>query len=293
MSTPERRIALFLDFENLVTHTGISPTSFDLQLLLGPLQKKGRVLVMRAYADWSRFREAALGLHDAGVELMEVPPSSRAGKNSADIRLVIDAMEVCHARPHIDTFAIASGDSDFCPLATKLRENDRWVIGIAVKQAASPFLMKVCDEFIMLRTRVSKASEKAEAAAAAVPAASAAPVAVGEPVVSKPAPAKSTSSRSARPAPAIPPAVQEAVVALLKLGPSKVNPSAVKSAILRHDPAFSEKKAGFSTFAKLLVALEDAHLLRREQHGRQWYVLPPESPDQAPGAAEAQGEIPF
>ena len=117
------------------------------------LLEKGKVIFRRAYCDWSRFRDAKAHLHEFGVELVDVPPSTRAGKNGADMRLVIDALELCYAREHIDTFVIASGDSDFCPLAYKLRENDKRVIGIAVKEATSPFFVKACDEFIYLRGR--------------------------------------------------------------------------------------------------------------------------------------------
>src|SRR3990167_8373948 len=147
-----RRIALFIDFENLVTNTGITPSSFDLQPSLDRLLEKGKVIFRRAYCDWSRFKEAKTHLHEFGVELVEVPPSTRAGKNSADMRLVIDALELCYAREHIDTFVIASGDSDFVPLASKMRENDKYVIGIGVKQSTSPVFVKACDEFIYLKT---------------------------------------------------------------------------------------------------------------------------------------------
>ena len=147
-----RRIALFIDFENLVTNTGITPSSFDIQPSLDRLLEKGKVIFRRAYCDWSRFKEAKTHLHEHGVELVDVPPSTRAGKNSADMRLVIDALELCYAREHIDTFVIASGDSDFVPLASKLRENDKYVIGIGVKQSTSPVFVKACDEFIYLKT---------------------------------------------------------------------------------------------------------------------------------------------
>src|SRR3954452_17927165 len=148
---PERRMALFIDFENLVTNTGITAPTFNLQPALDRLLEKGKVIFRRAYCDWSRFKEAKAHLHEFGVELVDVPPSTRAGKNSADMRLVIDALELCYAREHINTFVIASGDSDFCPLAYKLRENDRFVIGLAVREATSPFFVKACDEFIYLR----------------------------------------------------------------------------------------------------------------------------------------------
>src|SRR5262249_23486143 len=145
-------------------NTGISPSNFDLQPALDRLLEKGKVVFRRAYCDWSRFREATRRLHEVGVELVDVPPSTRAGKNAADMRLVIDALELCYARAHIATFVIASGDSDFCPLAYKLRENDKTVIGLAVKKATSPFFVKACDEFLYL-----KAGDGPRAAPAAEP----------------------------------------------------------------------------------------------------------------------------
>src|SRR5512147_3283038 len=147
----DQRIALFIDFENLVTRTGLAADTFDLQPALDALLEKGKVVFRRAYADWTRFGPATQRLHDKGVELMDVPPSTRAGKNGADVRLVIDALELCYLREHIDTFVIASGDSDFCPLAHKLRENDRTVVGMAVKESTSPLFVKACDEFVYLR----------------------------------------------------------------------------------------------------------------------------------------------
>src|SRR5437764_14422943 len=169
----ERRIALFIDFENLVTNTGISASSFDLQPAMDRLLERGKVVFRRAYCDWSRFREAPRRLHDFGVELIDVPPSTRAGKNGADMRLVIDALELCYAREHIDTFAIASGDSDFCPLAYKLRENNRLVTGLGVKEATSPLFVKACDEFIYLKPpRKEKAPPREERGERATPRAS-------------------------------------------------------------------------------------------------------------------------
>src|SRR5512142_246187 len=152
----DQRIALFIDFENLVTRTGIGAETFDLQPALDVLLEKGKVVFRRAYADWTRFAAATQRLHDHGVELMDVPPSTRAGKNGADVRLVVDALELAYLREHIDTFVIASGDSDFVPLAAKLRENDRTVIGMAVKESTSPLFVKACDEFIYLRAAGGK-----------------------------------------------------------------------------------------------------------------------------------------
>ncbi len=245
--TSGHRIALFIDFENLVTRTGFTPEKFDVQPLLNLLLEKGKVIYRRAYCDWSRFAAAKQNLHDQGIELMEVPPSTRAGKNSADIRLVIDALELAYQREHIDTFAIASGDSDFCPLAYKLRENDRQVIGIGVKEATSPLLMKACDEFIYLRH---------------------------EPA----APARGGRRERAAPVPkVIPEIAREVAAAILAKATDPVNPSAIKEAIVRKQPDFDERDHGFSSFNRLLEAMEKEGLFHRQQTARgQWYVIPPE-----------------
>ena len=136
----DQRIALFVDFENLVTRTGLSAEQFDIAPALDTLLDKGKVLFRRAYCDWTRFAPATRNLHEHGVELIDVPPSTRAGKNGADVRLVIDALELAYLREHINTFVVASGDSDFCPLAYKLREIGRTVIGMGVREATSPLL---------------------------------------------------------------------------------------------------------------------------------------------------------
>jgi NYN domain-containing protein len=266
VSEKERRIALFIDFENLVTNTGISPATFDLQPAMDRLLERGKVVYRRAYCDWSRFREATRRLHDFGVELIDVPPSTRAGKNGADMRLVIDALELCYAREHIDTFAIASGDSDFCPLAYKLRENNRMLIGLGVKEATSPLFVKACDEFVYLRPpgRVKAPAPEAHAASAAKPAAK------GRPSRKQPAPRKEGS---------IPPIAREVVANLLSRATGPLNPSLIKETIVRKEPDFDEREAGFSTFSRLLQEMERQGLLKRQQlNGRQWYVLPPDAP---------------
>src|SRR6476660_8336414 len=252
-NTPERRIAVFLDFENLVTNTGISPARFDLQPALDRLLEKGKVVFRRAYCDWSRFREATRNLHEAGGELVDVPPSTRAGKNGADMRLVIDALELCYAREHIDTFAIASGDSDFCPLAYKLRENNRVLIGLGVKEATSPLFVKACDEFIYLKPpgKPKAASREGDA----------------PPRVPRKARAQGAGGET-------PPIAREVVASLLARATGPLNPSLIKETIVRKEPDFDEREAGFSTFSRLLQEMEDEGLLRRQQlKGRQWYVV--------------------
>jgi len=240
----DQRIALFIDFENLVTRTGIEPDAFDLQPALDNLLEKGKVVFRRAYADWTRFSGATKRLHDHGVELVDVPPSTRAGKNGADMRLVIDSLELCYLREHIDTFVIASGDSDFCPLAYKLRENDRIVIGMAVKESTSQLFVKACDEFIYLRAPGQRRRE----------------------------PGKATEKKEKL----IPETAREAVANILSKATAPVNPSAIKAAIVRREPDFDERDHGFSTFNRMLEHMEKEGLLRREQGAKgQWYVVAP------------------
>lgn len=235
-------IALFIDFENLVTRTGITAESFDIQPALDLLLEKGKVVFRRAYCDWSRFASARPKLHDRGVELIDVPPSTMAGKNGADIRLVIDALELAYLRGHVDTFAIASGDSDFCPLAYKLRENNRHVIGMAVKEATSPLFVKACDEFIYLLPKGNRTPKP---------------------------------PRESAKAKVVPDIAKQAVEAILDRATGPVNPSAIKEAIVRREPDFDERDHGFSSFSRMLEAMEKDGLLRIEQTAKgQRYVVP-------------------
>ncbi|HET6921855.1 MAG TPA: NYN domain-containing protein [Anaeromyxobacteraceae bacterium] len=241
-----QRIALFIDFENLVTRTGMSAQHFDVQPALDVLLEKGKVLFRRAYCDWSRFPGATRNLHERGVELIDVPPSTRAGKNAADVRLVIDALELAYLREHIDTFVIASGDSDFCPLAYKLREIGRTVIGMGMREATSPLFVKACDEFVYLKGDGPRRGREG-----------------GE------------TKASAKPA-VVPELAREAVASILARATGPVNPSAVKEAMVRKEPDFDEREHGFSTFKRLLEAMEKEGLLKREQGAKgQWYVVAP------------------
>ena len=263
MNSPtERRIALFIDFENLVTNTGITASNFDLQPALDRLLEKGKVIFRRAYCDWSRFKDAKSHLHEFDVELVDVPPSTRAGKNSADMRLVIDALELCYAREHINTFVIASGDSDFCPLAYKLRENDRFVIGLAVKEATSPFFVKACDEFIYLKGQGRTEDRSARPSPRGGRSEKHAAVAAS--------PASESGSKKPRVIPVI---AREVVSNLLSRATGPLNPSLIKETIVRKEPDFDERDHGFSTFSRMLEAMEKEGLLKRQQQGRQWYVV--------------------
>jgi uncharacterized protein (TIGR00288 family) len=145
----ECNLAVFCDFENVAL--GVRDAKydrFDIRPVLERLLVKGSIVVKKAYCDWERYKEFKAGMHEAAFEMIEIPHVRQSGKNSADIRMVVDALDLCYTKEHIDTFVIVSGDSDFSPLVSKLRENAKTVIGVGVKQSTSDLLMSNCDEFI-------------------------------------------------------------------------------------------------------------------------------------------------
>jgi uncharacterized protein (TIGR00288 family) len=147
--TDELLIAVFVDFENLALGVQeMRDGEFRIELVLKRLLQKGRIVFKRAYCDWSQYRPAVAEFHAHGVELIDIPRTGASGKNSADIHMVVDALDLCYAKQHIDAFALLSGDSDFSPLASKLKENDKRVIGCGVKSSTSNLLIANCDEFI-------------------------------------------------------------------------------------------------------------------------------------------------
>ena len=174
----EPLIAVFIDFENLAIGVRrMDEGDFQIQLVLKRLLEKGRLVYKRAYCDWSRYRTSAAEFHRHGIDLMDIPQTKVSGKNSADIHMVVDAVDLAYAKPHIDIFALVSGDSDFSPLASKLKENHKRVIGCGVKSSTSDLLISSCDEFIYYddlvretkraepkrRTRAKKGDKKQEA----------------------------------------------------------------------------------------------------------------------------------
>jgi uncharacterized protein (TIGR00288 family) len=145
----ERSLAMFVDLENLAMgFQNQRKTKFDIQKVLERLVEKGKLIVKKAYADWNRYQNYTAPFHEAAIELIEIPKRSQTGKNSADIRLVVDAMDLAWSKPHVDTFVIVSGDSDFSPLVSKLKENGKHVIGLGMKGSTSELLRDNCDEFI-------------------------------------------------------------------------------------------------------------------------------------------------
>ena len=147
--TAESKIALFIDFENIAIGViDAKYKKFEIDLLLERLLEKGKIVAKRAYCDWDKFPDYKRELHEAAIELIEIPGRSYSGKNSADIRMAVDAMDMCYSKEHIDVFVVASGDSDFSPLVSKLKENDKYVIGVGVKNSSSDLLIDNCDAFI-------------------------------------------------------------------------------------------------------------------------------------------------
>lgn len=238
MST-EPRIAVFVDFENLalgIPSSGKKGTAFKIELVLKRLLEKGRIVYKRAYCDWSRFRTSALELHRNGVEMVDIPQSKMSGKNSADIHMVVDAMDLCAAKSHIDIFGLVTGDSDFSPLVSKLKENDKRVVGCGVKQSTSNLLVSACDEFIYYDDLVREADQP------------------------KRAPAKSsTKPADAKKGEAI--EILREVLDSLARDYDVVWGSMIKQAIRRLHPGFNERYHGYSSFSDLLEDGEEQGLL--------------------------------
>src|ERR1700756_1253568 len=148
MADGERSLAVFIDFENLALGFQGRRDRFDISRVLERIVEKGKIVVKKAYADWSRFGPYTGPLHEAAIELIEIPRRGQSGKNSADIRLCVDAMDLAYSKEHIDTFVVVSGDSDFSPLVSKLKELGKHVIGLGMQESTSELLRDNCDEFI-------------------------------------------------------------------------------------------------------------------------------------------------
>jgi len=229
-------LAVFIDFENLAIgaerqpsgRRRATPERINMAQILERLVEKGKIVAKRAYADWQRFGEYVTPLHELGIELMEIPERGVTGKNSADIRLCVDAMELSYTKEHIDTFVVVSGDSDFTPLVSKLKENGRTVIGLGMKDSTSDLLAANCDEFIYYED---------------LGAGPAAPV-LGEAV-----------PRKRRPAFKL---LFETIEALQRENVDAMHSSLVKDTIKRKQPSFTESTYGYRSFTQLL---EDAQKL--------------------------------
>src|SRR5216117_507475 len=177
-------MAVFLDLENIAlgAHDADFP-AFDIRKVLERLLFKGQIVVKKAYCDFERYKTFKRGLHEAAFELIEIPHVRQSGKNSADIRMVVDALDLCYTKSHVDTFVVISGDSDFSPLVSKLRENAKTVVGVGVKNSTSDLFIRNCDEFIYYDDLVRAAATKMKKA---VPAAAPAPPVTAKPAEEKP-----------------------------------------------------------------------------------------------------------
>lgn len=279
MASPHDTVsmAVFCDFENVAL--GVRDAKyekFDIKLVLERLLLKGSIVVKKAYCDWDRYKGFKSTMHEANFEMIEIPHVRQSGKNSADIRLVVDALDLCYTKSHVNTFVIVSGDSDFSPLVSKLRENAKQVIGVGVKQSTSDLLIANCDEFIFYDDLVRESQRTARREARET-----APAQKRTPEEE----ARRRAEREARKAEAIEIAVATFDALVSERGDSgKMWASVLKEAIKRRKPDFNESYYGFRAFGNLLEEAKARGLLdfgRDEKSGAYVFRAAP-----APVAAE-------
>lgn len=248
-------MALFCDFENVALGVRDAKyAKFDINKVLDRLLLKGSIVLKKAYCDWERYKEFKADMHEASFELIEIPHVRMSGKNSADIRMVVDALDLCYTKSHVDTFVIISGDSDFSPLVSKLRENDKTVIGVGVKNSSSDLLVANCDEFIfyddLVREKPGRQQPRKKPQA--------------RPAVPGDVGPKDNSEDKTEKALDL---VKQTVEALLaeRGAEEKIWGSMVKQALKRRNPGFNETYYGFSSFSKLLDEAESRKMLQLER----------------------------
>ena len=252
-------MALFCDFENIAL--GVKDArydKFDIKKVLERLLVKGSIVLKKAYCDWDRYKEFKKPMHEASFELIEIPHVRQTGKNSADIRMVVDALDLCYTKSHVDTFVLITGDSDFSPLVSKLRENNKYVIGIGVRDSTSDLLAANCDEFIFYDDLVREQEQKKRRVAA------------------KKRPVKSASSGAAAEPAAEPPPkheddrrhealdlIVETIEALSaeRGEDDKIWGSMVKQTMKRRRPGFNESSYGYRSFRELVDDAQKRKLL--------------------------------
>jgi uncharacterized protein (TIGR00288 family) len=260
-------MALFCDFENValgVRDAKYAP--FDIKKVLERLLLKGSIVVKKAYCDWERYKEFKATMHEAAFELIEIPHVRQSGKNSADIRMVVDALDLCYTKAHMDTFVIISGDSDFSPLVSKLRENNKYVIGIGVKDSTSDLLSANCDEFIFYDDLVREQEAKQKRAEKKAPA---------KEGKAKPQAAKHEDDKRQEALDFI----VETVEALIaeRGSDEKIWGSMVKTTMQRRKPGFTESSYGYRSFKELVEDAQRHKLLmvvRDEKSGQYTIRLP-------------------
>ena len=260
MASPDTRsLAVFCDFENIAL--GVREAryaQFDMEKVLERLLAKGSIVVKKAYCDWERYKEFKAAMHAASFEMIEIPHVRQSGKNSADIRMVVDALDLCYTKSHVDTFVIVSGDSDFSPLVSKLRENAKTVIGVGVKNSSSDLLINNCDEFIYYDDLVRAEDKKRRAA---------------------------KKRRDTSAADSGQDKKQEAFDQMLgtlealmaeRDAEERIWGSMVKQALKRRNPGFNESYYGFHGFSELLEEAEKKGLIRLEADEKSGgYVVKP------------------
>ena len=234
MPEGEHTLAVFIDFENLALgFKGKRDRRFEIQKVLERLVEKGKLIVKKAYADWADYAEYKKPLHEAAIELIEIPKRAMTGKNSADIRLCVDALDLCYSKEHIDTFVIVSGDSDFSPLVSKLKENGKRVIGLGIKESSSNLLVDNCDEFIYY--------EDLER-----------PLGI-PPKIEQDLPEKKKEAFQL---------LVDSVVALVRENKEVLWSSMVKETMKRKKPSFNESYHGYRTFSDLLEDAEKEGIIQ-------------------------------
>ena len=240
MTEGERTLAVFIDFENLALgFRGKKDKRFEIRKVLERLVEKGKIIVKKAYADWADFAEYKRILHEAAIELIEIPKRAVSGKNSADIRLCVDSLDLCYSKEHIDTFVIVSGDSDFSPLVSKLKENGKHVIGLGMKESSSHLLIDNCDEFIYY--------EDLERPSGTPPA------------IEQDLPEQKKEAFQL---------LVDSVVALIRENKEVLWASMVKETMKRKKPSFNESYHGYRTFSDLLQDAEDKGIIRLRTDAR-------------------------
>jgi uncharacterized protein (TIGR00288 family) len=246
-STTDATMAVYLDLENIALGArDANYASFDVGKVLERLLLKGDIVVKKAYCDFERYKDFKRGLHEAAFELIEIPHVRQSGKNSADIRMVVDALDLCYTKGHVDTFVIISGDSDFSPLVSKLRENAKTVIGVGVKNSTSDLFLNNCDEFIYYDDLVRKERTRRRPSAAGPASRAAAP----------------PETKGADPSEALDLVAETLDAVTEERGENEpIWGSMIKQAIKRRHPGFNERFYGFRSFNDLLADAEKRGLL--------------------------------
>jgi len=255
-----KNMALFCDFENIAIGVKDSKhAKFDIQKVLERLLLKGSIVVKKAYCDWERYKEFKKVMHEAAFELIEIPHVRQSGKNSADIRMVVDALDLCYTKSHVETFVIISGDSDFSPLVSKLRENNKVVIGCGVKNSSSDLLIANCDEFIYYDDLVREEAAKKKKS---------------KKTTAKPSPGRkpkkgASKTPETKKQDAVDLVVETVEALIAERGEAdKIWGSMVKQALKRRKPGFNESYYGFRSFGQLIEYGQSRGLLELEKDER-------------------------